>query len=132
MRLRKETIGALNLFRTHEDQLGEADLNAAQSLADLASIAILHHRADLDPRALNDQLTRALNSRLVIEQAKGIIAENSRVEMVEAFSLLRTYARNNSRLRSDVVRDVIDGALRPESLSLAPGSGYRKSRDVSG
>jgi GAF domain-containing protein len=132
MRLRKETIGVLNLFRTHEGRLDEADLNAAQSLADLASIAIVHHRTNLDLRALNDQLTHALNSRIVIEQAKGIIAEHSGVEMVEAFSLLRTYARNNSRLLSDVARDVIDGALHPESLSLPRGSGYRRSGDVSG
>ena len=71
---------------------------------------VLHHRADLDLRRLNDELTHALNSRIVIEQAKGIIAENFGVEMVEAFALLRTYARNHSRLLSDVARDVIDGA----------------------
>ena len=87
MRLRKHTIGALSLFQAHESLLDEADMNAAQCLADVASLVILHHRGDLDLRALNEQLTYALNSRIVVEQAKGIIAENSGVEMVEAFSL---------------------------------------------
>jgi AmiR/NasT family two-component response regulator len=96
--------------------MDESDVNAAQSLADIASIAILQYRADLDLRALNDQLNFALNSRIVIEQAKGIVGEKCRIEMAQAFSLLRTYARSNGRRLADVARDIIDGTLRPESL----------------
>ena len=117
MHVRNDTIGALNLFRTREGTMDENDVNAAQSLADVASIAILQYGADIDLRALNDQLSSALNSRIVIEQAKGIIGERSGIEMAQAFSLLRTYARNNRRLLADVAREVIDGTLRPESLS---------------
>ena len=116
MHVRSETIGALNLFRAHEGRMDESDVNAAQSLADIASIAILQYRADLDLRALNDQLNFALNSRIVIEQAKGIVGEKCRIEMAQAFSLLRTYARSNGRRLADVARDIIDGTLRPESL----------------
>ena len=116
MHVRSETIGALNLFRANEGRMDESDVNAAQSLADIASIAILQYRADLDLRALNDQLSSALNSRIVIEQAKGIVGERSGIEMSEAFTLLRTYARNNGRRLADVAKDVIDGTLRPESL----------------
>ena len=116
MHVRSETIGALNLFRDHEGRMDESDVNAAQSLADIASIAILQYRADLDLRALNDQLNFALNSRIVIEQAKGIVGEKCGIEMAQAFSLLRTYARSNGRRLADVARDIIDGALRPESL----------------
>ncbi len=116
MHVRSETIGALNLFRANEGRMDESDVNAAQSLADIASIAILQYRADLDLRALNDQLSSALNSRVVIEQAKGIVGERSGIEMSEAFTLLRTYARNNGRRLADVAKDVIDGTVRPESL----------------
>ena len=116
MRLRNDTIGALNLFRTHEGRMSESDVNAAQSLADVASIAILQYRADIDLRALNEQLTYALNSRIVIEQAKGIVGERSGIDMAQAFSLLRNYARNNGRRLLDIAREVIDGTLRPESL----------------
>jgi GAF domain-containing protein len=77
MHVRNDTIGALNLFRTREGTMDENDVNAAQSLADVASIAILQYGADIDLRALNDQLSSALNSRIVIEQAKGIIGERS-------------------------------------------------------
>ncbi len=116
MHLRNDTIGALNLFRTHEGRMDESDVSAAQSLADIASIAILQYRADIDLRALNDQLTYALNSRIVIEQAKGIVGERSGIDMAQAFSLLRNYARNNGRRLLDIAREVIDGTLRPESL----------------
>ena len=116
MHLRNDTIGALNLFRTHEGRMDESDVNAAQSLADVASIAILQYRADIDLRALNEQLTYALNSRIVIEQAKGIVGERSGIDMAQAFSLLRNYARNNGRRLLDIAREVIDGTLRPESL----------------
>ncbi|MGD0983255.1 MAG: GAF and ANTAR domain-containing protein [Acidimicrobiales bacterium] len=123
MHVRQQTIGALNLFRSREGQMDQRDENTAQSLADVASIAILHHRAELDLRALNDQLSHALNSRIVIEQAKGIIAERCGVEMAEAFSMLRVYARNNRRRLSDVARDVIDGTVHPESVFFVPASG---------
>jgi GAF domain-containing protein len=116
MRLRNDTIGALNLFRTHEGRMSESDVNAAQSLADVASIAILQYRIDIDLRALNDQLSYALNSRIVIEQAKGIVGERSGIDMAQAFTLLRSYARNNGRRLADVARQVIDGTLRPESF----------------
>jgi AmiR/NasT family two-component response regulator len=96
--------------------MSESDVNAAQSLADVASIAILQYRTDIDLRALNDQLSYALNSRIVIEQAKGIVGERSGIDMAQAFTLLRSYARNNGRRLADVARQVIDGTLRPESF----------------
>ncbi len=116
MHLRSEIIGALNLFRTQEGMMDESDMNAAQSLADIASIAVLQYRAELDLRGLNDQLSHALNSRIVIEQAKGIVSERSRIEMAQAFSLLRNYARNHGRRLADVANEIIEGTLSPESL----------------
>ena len=116
MHVRTETIGALYLFRAHEGRMDESDINAAQLSRISPVFAILQYRADLDLRALNDQLDFALNSRIVIEQAKGIVGEKCRIEMAQAFSLLRTYARSNGRRLADVARDIIDGTLRPESL----------------
>ena len=78
MRLRGVIIGALNLFRAEEGDMEELDVVAAQALADVATIAILHHRAASEAQLVNEQLTLALNSRIVIEQAKGVLAERSR------------------------------------------------------
>ena len=74
MRLRATTIGALNLFRTEPGPIGEDDLSTARAFADVATIAILQHQAATDARAINKQLTHALNARISIEQAKGSIA----------------------------------------------------------
>jgi len=107
MRLRGVTIGALNLFRTEKGRLEESDVVAAQALADVATIAILQHRAALQAHNVIDQLNHALNSRIVIEQAKGVIAERHDVEMEAAFAMLRGAARNANRRLSDVAREVV-------------------------
>jgi GAF domain-containing protein len=111
LHLRETTVGALNLFRTDEGGLGEEDVSTAQALADVATIAILQHRAAVDSKALNDQLNRALNGRIVIEQAKGMVSERAGIDMEQAFALLRTHARNHNLKLVGVARVVIDGAL---------------------
>jgi GAF domain-containing protein len=129
MRLRGTVIGALNLFRTGEGSLDEADIDAAQALADVATIAILQHRATLDAQVLNEQLNHALNSRIVIEQAKGVLAERTGSDMEQAFTRLRTHARNHNLRLADVARNVISGALQTESLDVerveTPSAGRR-------
>ena len=114
MRLRGVTIGALNLFRTEKGSLEEADVVAAQALADVATIAILQHRAAIQADQLVDQLNHALNSRVVIEQAKGILAERAGLDMEGAFSWLRHHARSNNLRLVDVAQSIIDGKLVPE------------------
>ena len=116
MRLRRQTIGALNLFRVAKGPMPADDVVAAQALADVATIAILQHRATLDAKVLNNQLTEALASRVVIEQAKGVIAEQAGVAMEEAFSLLRGHARNHNLRLADVADAVISKALTATSL----------------
>ena len=116
MHLRSRTIGALNLFRAQVGPLGDDDLITAQALADIATIAILQHRVVLDSRALNDQMSHALNSRIVIEQAKGIVGEHLGIDMERSFTQVRAYARSHNLRLADVARDLINGALRPESL----------------
>ena len=108
MRLRGQTIGALNLFRAHEGALREIDVVAAQALADVATIAILQHRATSDAQALNEQLTQALSTRIVIEQAKGALAQQQNTSPGEAFELLRHEARSSRRRLVDVAAEVLE------------------------
>lgn len=129
MRLRSETIGALNLFRTDEGALNDADVLVAQALADVATIAVLHHRAIGDTQLVNEQLNHALNSRVVIEQAKGMVAERAGVDMDDAFSRLRHHARSHNRRLVDVAHDVIDGAMATGTLEATPPS-TRSRRDA--
>jgi GAF domain-containing protein len=111
MRLRGTVIGALNLFQFATGELRLADVEAAQALADIATIAILQHRAALEAHILNEQLNHALNSRIVIEQAKGMVAERHGLDMEAAFAALRAHARNNNLRLADVAADVIRGAV---------------------
>ncbi len=117
MRLRGDVIGALNLFRAEEGELEELDIVAAQALADVATIAILHHRAASEALTVNEQLTHALNSRIVIEQAKGVLAERIGIDVNLAFSRLRKYARDHNVRLADVARGVVDGSLKAEALA---------------
>lgn len=116
MRLRGQTIGALNLFMTDVGPMRQGDVVAAQALADVATIAILQHRAAADAQLLTDQLTGALNTRIVIEQAKGVVAERAELDMEQAFARLRRHARNHHLLLSDVAQAVSSKALGVTSL----------------
>src|SRR5579859_4590509 len=122
MRLRGLTIGALNLFRADEGQLDETDVAAAQAFADVATIAILQHRAATEAQVVNDQLQHALNTRIVIEQAKGVVAERGGLDMEQSFSLLRNHARSHNLRLVDVAQAVIDGTLATRSLDPSPRS----------
>jgi transcriptional regulator with GAF, ATPase, and Fis domain len=111
LRLRADTIGVLNLFHTDPGLMGADDLGIAQALADVATIGILQERAMRRHEIVAEQLQSALNSRVVIEQAKGVLAERGGIEMGDAFNALRRYARNNNRRLSDVARAVVDQTL---------------------
>ena len=111
LKVRDEVIGALNLFSDELAPLDDQDLALAQALADLASISILTHRATAEARLLNEQLSAALTSRILIEQAKGVIAERVDVDVVEAFHRLRTYARSHGLRLTNVCQAVLDGTL---------------------
>jgi GAF domain-containing protein len=120
LRLRGTVIGALNLFHIEPGDMRQADIDAAQALADVATIAILSHRASLEAQVVNEQLNRALNSRIIIEQAKGVISERAGLDMEQSFSALRTYARNENLRLVDVAREVVDGTLAPSALDRPP------------
>jgi GAF domain-containing protein len=117
MRLRGDVIGALNLFRTGRADLDEADIVAGQALADAATIAVLSHQAALETQLVNSRLSHALNSRIVIEQAKGVLAERTGLSMEEAFATMRVHARNHNEKLVDVARGVVNGTLGVNDLS---------------
>jgi GAF domain-containing protein len=116
MHLRSQTIGALNLFRVDEGRLGETDLLAAQAFADVATIAILQQRVVADAQIRNEQLQSALTTRIIIEQAKGVVAERSGLDMEGSFLRLRTHARSHNLRLVDVAQAIIDGTLADASL----------------
>jgi GAF domain-containing protein len=120
LRLREETIGALNLFSVRSGALSPENMRIGQALADVATIGILQERAIRRRDILAEQLQAALNSRVMIEQAKGILAERGRLDLSDAFNLLRSQARFQNMRLSDLARDVITGATTTEAL-LRPG-----------
>jgi len=110
MRLRDQVIGALNLFRAEPGPIDPADLRIGQALADVATIGLLHERNVRRREAVAEQLQAALNSWVVIEQAKGKLAERLSVDMDRAFNMLRDYARSTNQHLTDVARTLVDGA----------------------
>jgi GAF domain-containing protein len=117
LRLRENTIGALNIFQLPGAQLPEGDLQIAQALADVATIAILQHRTIHASEQLAEQLQTALNSRVAIEQAKGVLAEFAHVDMPRAFEMLRHYSRNTQSRLSEVAMAIASGKLPPETVT---------------
>ena len=109
MRLRDQVIGALNLFRASPGAFAPGDVRVGQALADVATISLLHERSLRHSDTLNEQLQAALNSRVVIEQAKGKLAERLGLNMEQAFVLLRDYARNHNLRLADLAQAFIDG-----------------------
>jgi AmiR/NasT family two-component response regulator len=96
--------------------LSDDDVIVAQALADIATIAILQHQTSLNAKMLNDQLSLALNSRIIIEQAKGMISQASDCDMDVAFSRLRAHARNHNLRLTDVSVSVVAGTLTVDTL----------------
>jgi GAF domain-containing protein len=116
LRLRQEVIGALNLFSSSTRQLGVDDLALGQALADVATIGLLQERAVRERELIAEQLQHALNSRVLIEQAKGVFAERAMVSMPESFDSLRRYARAHGRALNDVAESIIDGSLDADTV----------------
>lgn len=111
MRLHDQTIGSLALYRSRPGSLDPDATELALAIADAATIGIAHQRALHRAQTLVQQLQTALNSRIVIEQAKGVLAERLQVAIDEAFLALRRYARNNNVKLTDAARAIADGSL---------------------
>jgi hypothetical protein len=116
LRLRSQVVGSLNLFHAGTGGLGEAELRMAQALADAATIGIVHQRTIRRGEVVAGQLQLALTSRIVIEQAKGVLAERLRITPDNAFEVLRGAARSRNRLLSDLARDITSGSADAAQL----------------
>lgn len=117
IRLRGQTIGGLNLFRAEPGRLAPEDVPLSQGIADIAAVALLQEQAVREAHGVVAQLQGALTSRVVIEQAKGVLAERSDLSVDVAFARMRSYARNNNRRLSDVARELIEGGVEATSLA---------------
>ena len=125
MRLRDQVIGALNLFRATAGPFEPGDLRVGQALADVATIGLLQERSLRRSETVAEQLQAALNSRVVIEQAKGKLAERSATDMDGAFRMLRDHARNTNQRLTEVARDFVDNPTTnfPAPPLRPPGAG---------
>jgi GAF domain-containing protein len=119
LRLKAHTLGCLNMFMSAPGGLTDTDVALAQALADVASIAIIQDQATRDAAIREGHLQHALNSRIAIEQAKGMIAEHNRVDMDDAFSRLRAYARNHNRHLTEVAEALVAGTTSVDAIKAA-------------
>ena len=117
LRLRERTIGALNLFRAKSGPLPPRELQVAQVLAGMATVGLTNQRTVRRQELLAEQLQFALNGRIVIERAKGVVAERAGVDVTIAFALLRNAARAARRPISEVAGDVARGKVGPEAFT---------------
>jgi GAF domain-containing protein len=117
LRLRKTVIGALNLFGSQAGSMAAADVRVIQALADVATIGLLQERAIRESEVLTEQLQAALNSRVVIEQAKGVLAQIHGVDVDDAFGLLRSYARSHQQRLGDVAHAITQDPLALPDLT---------------
>ncbi|MGY4768836.1 GAF and ANTAR domain-containing protein [Kribbella sp. CWNU-51] len=121
LRLRGRVIGALNLFCAQRSTLTQEDIELGQALCDIATVALLQERAVRSGEILAEQLQSALNSRIVIEQAKGILAASAGLSLNAAFSLMRDHARRNHLHLSAIAAEVIAHTLTATDLQPATG-----------
>jgi len=117
LRHRQKVIGALNLFSTDTGHLEPTDVRIIQCLADIATIGLLQERTIRSAEILTEQLQSALNSRITIEQAKGVLARTHDIGVDDAFDLMRNYARVNQHRLSDVARAVVTDPRRHPELT---------------
>ena len=129
LRLRDTTIGALNLVSFDDTPMDDANVLVARAFADLAAISVIQERAATESQHLNEQLSRALTSRIIIEQAKGVLFERAGLDMNEAFTRLRNYARSKSLHLTDVAQAAVDGTLDPQAWAPSESPDQPTSTD---
>lgn len=121
MKLRGRVIGTMNLFGESTAEVDERDAALAQALADVATIGILQERLIREGHLIEEQLQHALDSRIMIEQAKGVIAHSLSVSMDDAFGLLRKFARDGNLTIRSVAKRVSDRELAVQEMARAAG-----------
>ena len=125
MQLRAQVIGAVNLFSTAPTSLPETDVRIAQALADIATISVIQLRVLREREQIAEQLQLALNSRIVIEQAKGMLAELGGLDMGRAFDALRRYARDHNLRLTAVAQSVVGRELAADAVLARSGPRHK-------
>jgi hypothetical protein len=116
MRLQDSVLGTLGLFGTEPGRLTDEDLHLGQALAATASLALVAERNSADKDALNAQLHTALQSRVALEQAKGLLAQSGDLDMEQAFQVLRRYARDHNQKLSHIAAQAVDRTLSTAAI----------------
>ena len=119
LRLRGSIIGALNLFSIKTVPLSDDDVAVGQAMADVATIGLLHQRSLHEQTVLAEQLQTALQSRILIEQAKGVLAARAGLSVAEAFTRMRAHARRTSTSLTSIAQAVIEGTIDVDVLTPA-------------
>ena len=120
LRLRRQVIGALNFFSVGSEPLSDDHLAVAQGLADIATIGLLHERAARDQVILSEQLQTALHTRILIEQAKGVLSARVGTSVEAAFRLMRTHARRTGTTITVVAEGIVEGSIDVSRFQPAP------------
>ena len=128
LRLRTNVLGAMNLFSSEASDIGESAAHLARALADVASIAILQDHVVRTSDVRAGQLQHALDSRVAIEQAKGMLAERANADMDEAFTMLRTYARSTRRHLSEVASHLVAGTMAVDEVAAGRPSPHHRPK----
>lgn len=116
MRSENEIFGSFTLLTTESGGLTDQDQDLGQALTDVATLCLLQQRELRHYKLLSSQLQTALDSRIIIEQAKGVLAERAGVSVSAAFQRMRAYARGSNRKLADVAHGVVDGSLRTDAF----------------
>lgn len=116
LRLRDSVVGAMNLFCVSASRLSEEDVALGQALADIATIGLLQERAVRQSGLIAEQLQTALNSRILVEQAKGVLLASAGIDVDQAFQLMRDYSRRNHQPVKTVAQGVINRVLTVDQL----------------
>jgi GAF domain-containing protein len=128
MRLRSETLGAMNLFHSDAGALHDADVHIGQAMVDVATIGLIQVEIGRRHELLTTQLQTALDSRVCIEQAKGVLAERLQITPAEGFKVLRAHARKHNTRLTDLATQVIDGLALPAAEPAAPAAARTRDR----
>lgn len=120
MRLRQQTIGAINIYSAEARPLDATEVEVAQALADVATIGLLQERIISDQSLLTEQLQSALTTRVLIEQAKGVVAERAALTVPQAFARMREVGRREGRSLRSVAAGIVDGSIDTSGWSAPP------------
>ena len=118
LRLRRQVLGAVNLFTVEPRRLDDVHLAIGQAMADVATIGLLHERNLREQAVLSEQLQAALHSRVLIEQAKGVLAARAGIGVAEAFVRMRAYARHHGVTLTAVATAVVDGSIDVRTVAV--------------